>query len=72
MVTETTVGADLLEALEVVTELLVDLVGKNVRVLAVDEVVLPVEEPGGDLELGGVLHDGDDTLELVRVELSGA
>lgn len=70
MVTETTVRADLLEALKVVTELLVDLVGKDVRVLAVGEVTLTVEEPGGDLELGGVLHDGDDALKLVGVELT--
>lgn len=58
VVTETTVSADLLEALKVVTHLLVDLVRDNVRVLAVVEVTLTVKEPGGDLELGGVLHDG--------------
>jgi hypothetical protein len=72
VVTETTVRADLLEALEVVTELLVDLVREDVGVLAVNEVALTVEEPGGDLELLGVLHDGDDALKLVRVELTGA
>lgn len=38
--------------------------------LAVDDVLLPVQEPGGDLELGGVLHDVDDTLELVGVEFT--
>jgi len=31
-----------------------------------------LNEPSGDLELGGVLHDGDDSLELIRVELSGS
>jgi hypothetical protein len=72
VVTETTVGADLLKTLKVLTHLLVDLVGKYVRVLAVGHVLLTVKEPSGDLELSGVLHDGDDTLELVRVELSGA
>jgi hypothetical protein len=72
VVTETTVRADLLEALKVVTELLVDLVRENVGVLAVDKVTLPVKEPSRDLELSGVLEDGDDTLKLVRVELSGA
>ena len=49
VVTETTVGTDLLEALKVVTELGVDTVGEDLRVLAVDNVALPVEEPGGDL-----------------------
>ena len=49
VVTETTVSADLLEALEVLTELGVDAVGEDLGVLAVDNVALPVEEPGGDL-----------------------
>lgn len=70
--TETTVGADLLEALEILTELGVDTVGKNLVVLAIDNVALPVEEPRGDLVLGRVLDDGDDTLELFGGELTGA
>jgi hypothetical protein len=53
VVTETTVSADLLEALEVLTELGVDTVGEDLRVLAVDNVALPVEEPGGDLVCEG-------------------
>lgn len=43
-------GADLLETLEVLAHLLVDLVRDDVSVLAVGDVLLPVEEPGGDLE----------------------
>ena len=53
--TETTVGPDLLQPLEIVAELRVDTVGEGLRVLAVDDVLLPVEEPGGDLVLRGVL-----------------
>lgn len=49
VVTETTVSADLLEALEVVTELRVDTVGEHLAVLAVDDIALPVQEPAGDL-----------------------
>lgn len=71
VVSETPVGPDLLQLLNVVTELLVDNVGDDVEVLSVDDILPPVQEPGGDLELGGVLHDGDDSLELVGVELSG-
>lgn len=52
--TETTVSADLLEALEVVAELRVDTVGQDLGVLAVDNVALPVEEPSGDLVCGRV------------------
>jgi len=66
------VNADLLEALEVLAHLGVKLVGEELSVLSVDDVLLPVEEPVGDLELGRVLDDGDDALELVGVELSGA
>ena len=68
--TETTVGADLLQALEIVTELGVDTVGEDLSVLAVDNVALPVEEPGGDLVLGRGLEDGDDALELFGGELT--
>lgn len=49
VVSQTTVGSDLLKALQVVTELAVDAVGKNLGVLAVNDVALPVEEPGRNL-----------------------
>lgn len=45
VVTETTVRPDLLQALEVFTELRVDAVGKDLRVLAIDNVALTVKEP---------------------------
>lgn len=65
VVTETTVSADLLEALEVLTELGVNTVGEDLSVLAVDNVALPVEEPSGDLVwwvlitalIGGIWQD---------------
>jgi hypothetical protein len=49
VVSETAVGADLLETFQVVTELAVDAVGEDLGVLAINDVALPVEEPGGDL-----------------------
>jgi hypothetical protein len=45
VVTQTTVGTDLLQALEIFTELRVDTVGQDLRVLAIDDIALPVEEP---------------------------
>lgn len=45
-------SADLLQALKIVTELAVDTVGESLAVLAIDDVALPVEEPGGDLVCG--------------------
>jgi hypothetical protein len=32
---------------------------------------LSVEEPGWDLVLGGILNDGDDSLEFFRCDLTG-
>lgn len=51
VVTQTTVGTDLLQALQVITQLSLDVVRQNLRVLAGGEVLLPVKEPGGNLEL---------------------
>lgn len=70
VVAETTVGTNLLEALKIVTELRVDTVGKDLRVLTVDDVTLSVEEPRRDLVLGGVLDNGNNTLELFGGELT--
>ena len=71
-VPQTTMRPDLLQPLEIVTELRINTVGQDLRVLAVGDVALSVEEPGGDLVLGGVLDDGDDTLELFGGKLTGA
>ncbi len=67
---ETTVSTDLLQALEIVTEFGVDTVGQNLRVFAIDDIALTIEEPGWDLVLGGVLDDGDNSLEFFRSELT--
>lgn len=72
VVTETTVGADTLQTLEILTELAVETVGQNLGVLAVVDVALSVQEPGRDLVLGGVLDDGDDALEFFGREFTSA
>ena len=56
VVTEATVGADLLETLEVLTKLVVEDVGHHLGGLAVLDVTLPVQEPVGDLVLARVLN----------------
>jgi len=66
------VGANLLQALQILAKLGVDRVGENLVVLAVHNVALPIEEPAGDLVLGRVLDDGDNALELFRREFAGA
>jgi len=45
VVTETSVGTDLLQPLEIVTELGVNTVGQDLRVLAIDNIALSVKEP---------------------------
>lgn len=72
VVPETSVGTDFLQSLQVFTELVVECVGENLRVLAVDDIALPVQEPTGDLVLGGVLDDCDDTLKLFCGKFTGA
>lgn len=64
---ETTVGPNLLQPLEVVAELGVDTVGEDLSVLAVDDVLLPVEEPSGDLVLGRVLLKKDEQDPLASI-----
>lgn len=70
VVTETTVSTDLLQTLQILTKLGVDTVGQNLRVLAIDDITLTIEEPGWDLVLGGVLDDGDNSLKLFGSELT--
>jgi hypothetical protein len=69
---ETPVAADLLQPLEIVPEFGVDIVGQYLAVLAIDDILLSVQEPKWDLELRGVLHDVHDSFELVRVQVTGA
>lgn len=69
-VTETTVSTDLLQSLEIVTEFRVNTVGEDLVVFAIDDILLSVEEPCGDFELGGVLDDSDNSLQLVGVEVT--
>ena len=71
-VTQTTVGADLFESLQILTQLGVQVVGRHLGELAVADVLLSIEEPVGDLELARVRDDGDQALHLLLGQLSGA
>ncbi|KAG5176046.1 hypothetical protein JKP88DRAFT_270898 [Tribonema minus] len=59
---------DLLQALQVLAQLLCNVLGKGLSGLAGLPVALPVEEPVGHLELAGVLDDGHQLLDLVGCE----
>lgn len=70
--TETTVSTDLLQALKIFTKLGGNTVGEDLAVLAIDDIALPVEEPGRNLVLERVLDDGDDALKLFGGKVTGA
>lgn len=72
IVTETTVSTDLLQAFQIITKFGIDTVGENLAVLAIDDITLTIEEPGGDLVLGRVLDDGNNPLEFFRGEFTSA
>ena len=71
-VSQSSVSTDLLQTLQVITKLRVDVVREDLVVLAVDDVLLSVKEPGGDLVLRGVLDDGDNTLEFFGGDFTSA
>ena len=62
---------DLLKALQIVTQRRLQVVGGNVLVDTSLALLLPVQEPQRDLELGRVLDDGKQTVNLLSGELTG-
>jgi len=72
VVTNTSVGTNLLQSLEVITKLDIEVVGELLRVLAVLDVLLPVKEPVWDSVLTWVLHDGDELLDFIFSQFTGS
>ena len=70
--TETSMVADLLHALKILTESGVDDVGVDLGPGAVLDAALSVEEPLGDTVLGGLGEDVADLVDLVDLEVTGA
>lgn len=70
-VSDTSVSSDLLQSLQVISQLGFQVVGQNVVVLTVNVVLLSVQKPGWDLVLGWVLHDGDNSLQLFLGQFTG-
>ena len=65
-------GTDPLQALRIVTRLAVDTVDEDRAVLAIEDITLPIEEPGGDLVLCRVPVDGDNALKLFGCEFTSS
>lgn len=70
-VSDTSVGSDLLQSLQVISQLRLQIVGQDVVVLTVNLVLLSVQEPGWDLVLSWVLHDGDNSLQFFLGQFTG-
>lgn len=70
-VSDTSVGSDLLQSLQVISQLRLQTVGQDVVVLTVNLVLLSVQEPGWDLVLSWVLHDGDNSLQFFLGQFTG-
>lgn len=68
---QTTMGTNLLQALQILTQLALHAVGQHLVVLAINNIALSVEKPFWDLVLGGVLDDGDDSLQLFGCDFTG-
>lgn len=64
IVAHTSMGADLLQALQVLAQLRVQIGGCQLGVLAVNDVLLSVEEPVRDLVLQWILDDRHQLLNL--------
>lgn len=63
--TQSTMRPDLLQPLQILAQFAVHAVGQHLRVLAVHNVALPVQEPRRDLVLRRVLDDGHDAFEFL-------
>ena len=63
---------DLLQTLKILTHLAVETVGQDLGVLAIDNILLSVKEPVGDLVLAGVLENGNDTFQFFVGKLTSS
>ena len=72
VVSQTTMGSDLLQTFQIFTQFAFHAVCQHLGVLAIDDVALSVKEPFGDLVLGGVLDDCDNSLEFFGCDFAGA
>lgn len=66
VVPQTPVRTNLLQTLQILTQLAVHAVGQHLAVLAIHNVALTIEKPRGDFVLGRILNDSDDSLKFFR------
>lgn len=68
---QTTMHTNLLQALQIFTQFVVQTVRQNLRILSILDVLLTIEEPVRNLVGTRVLDDGHDALELLGGKLTG-
>jgi hypothetical protein len=71
-VSQTSVSSDLLQSFQIFSELGVDTVGDELRPGALADVSLSVEEPLGDVVVGGLSEDVVDLFDVGFNELTGS
>ena len=62
---------DLLQSLQILTQLVVQSIGRELGELSVFDVPLSIEEPVGDLELARIVDDREQLFDLVLGQLTG-
>lgn len=66
----TSVSANLLQSFQVLSEFIVECVGKKLTVLPVDDIPLSIEEPVGNFILSRILDNSDNAFEFFSGKLS--
>ena len=61
---QTPMSTNLLQALQILTQLAIHSVGQYLGVLAIHNITLTIEKPGWDLILCRILNDSDNALEF--------
>jgi hypothetical protein len=68
--TQTTMSANLLQPLKILAQFVIHSVCQNLRVFAVHNIPLSIEEPGWDFILSWILNYGDNAFEFFRRDFS--
>lgn len=71
-VPKTAMGSNFFQALEIVSKFRVNVIGEDLGVLAIYDILLSVEEPCRNLKLSRTLDDVNEAFKFVRVELASA
>lgn len=63
-------GTNLFQAFKIISKFRVDIVRKDLRIFAIYNILLSVEEPRRDLKLSRILDNVDDAFKFIWVEIA--